>query len=117
MKIEKRDQRNETDPTSQESMLNYLQGNKTEFQKHEMEKALMNDQFVSDAIEGLLGKMNIPELNDVHKNIDTYIINRTKNKKRSPTKRLSFPMWIVLLSIIVILVSVAGYVLIVLLNK
>ena len=117
MKIEKRDPLNETDPASQESMLNYLQGNKTEFQKHEMEKALMNDQFTSDAIEGLLGKMNTLELNEVQKNINTYIIHRTKNKKRSATKRLSFPMWIVLLSIIVILVSVAGYALIALLKK
>ena len=97
---------------SQEIMVDYLVGNNTALEKHEIEDAMMNDPFISDAIDGLYGNFNNQELRQVENKLNNFISNRVKSQKNKPNKVLLFPLWIVLLSIILLLISIAGYIVI-----
>ncbi len=101
-----------TNSKSQEEMVDYLIGKDSALQKHESEDALMNDPFMADAIEGLYGNFNDQELNQVKNKLNNFISNKVKNQKNRSTKAISFPLWIVLLSIVLLLISIAGYILI-----
>jgi hypothetical protein len=101
-----------TNSTSQEMMVEYLIGKNAALQKHEAEDTLMNDPFVADAIEGLYGNFNDQELNQVKNKLNSFISNKVRNPKNRSNKTISFPLWIVLLSIVLLLISIVGYVLI-----
>ena len=99
------------DSTSPEMMIEYLKGNKAALQ-HETEEKLMSDPFISDALEGLHGKLNNNELNKVQNKLNNFIDHRIKKQKKKANKIILFPLWIVLLSIVLLLISIAGYVLV-----
>ena len=99
------------DSTSPEMMIEYLKGNKAALQ-HETEEKLMSDPFISDALEGLYGKLNNNELNKVQNKLNNFIDHRIKKQKKKANKIILFPLWIVLLSIVLLLISIAGYVLV-----
>ena len=110
--MKNKDLNDKTNSKSQEIMVDYLIGNNTASQKHEAEYAMMNDPFISDAIEGLYGNFNNQELNQVETKLNNFISNRVISQKTKPKKILTFPIWIVLLSVLLLLISIAGYVII-----
>ena len=110
--MKKKEVNNSAESKSQEIMINYLKGNNAELHNHETENALMNDPFTADAIEGLYGKLNPQELSKIEHNINHYITQRIKNQKTRTNKIISFPLWLVLLSVILLLISIGGYLMI-----
>jgi hypothetical protein len=110
--MKSKDLNDNTNSKSQEIMVDYLIGNNATLQKHEIEDAMMNDPFISDAIEGLYGNFNNQELNIVKNKLNNFISNKVRNQKYRSNKTLSFPLWIVFLSIVLLLISIAGYVII-----
>jgi|688.fasta_scaffold2007763_1 hypothetical protein len=101
-----------TNSKSQEIMVDYLIGNNASLQKYEVEDAMMKDPFISDAIEGLYGNLNNQELDQVKNKLNNFISNKVRNQKYKANKPLSFPLWIVLLSFVLLVISIAGYVII-----
>jgi hypothetical protein len=112
MKNEKKNIIRTTDSNSPEMMIEYLKGNNAALQQHETEEKLMSDPFISDALEGLYGKLNNNELNKVQNKLNNFIDHRIKKQSKKANKIILFPVWIVLLSIVLLLISIAGYVLV-----
>ena len=100
------------DSRSPEILIDYLKGNNALLQQHETEEMLMSDPFISDALEGLYGKLNNKELNKVQNKLNNFIDYRIKKQKKKTNKIVLFPLWIVLLSVVLLLISLAGYVLV-----
>ena len=102
---------------NQESMLDYLQGDNSNLKNHDFEQSLLNDSFIGDALDGLYGKLDNNELKGVQSNLNSFIKKRLSKEKYKVKKNISFPIWITLIAIILLLISIAGYVIVSLLEK
>jgi hypothetical protein len=112
MKNDNKDLNIKSDLKSPQMMIDYLKGNFGELLNHETEEALMKDQFTADALEGLYGKLNDQELNKVQNKLNSFINHKINNQKNKANKNLAFPIWIILLLVVLLLISISGYVLV-----
>lgn len=100
----------------QDRLLDYLRGIPNNEKDHAFEKQMLNDPFTADALEGLYGQMSNVQIEETQKKLNSFINQRIKNKKHRKNQLLSFPIWIMLLSAILLLISIAGFIIIKLLK-
>jgi len=89
--------------TDQETLLKYLNGQLSKEEMHEVEKNLLNDDFVSDAVDGL------QEINQLKMQLMVDALNRdlkkrTEKKRRAKEKRNLKPQWWLYFSIVILLI-------------
>jgi len=94
----------------QETLLLYLQGKLSAEQQHEVEKQLINDDFETDAVEGLQAVKNQQQLSLIVDQLNRDLKKRTQKKKDYREKlKLENPYWLYLTLIIILLLVVISY--------
>ena len=97
----------------QETLLQYLQGKLSAQDQHHVEKQMMDNDFNTDALEGLQkfkDKKNILALVD---QLNTDLKKRTEKKKRFREKlKLSFDSNLIIAIIIILLLMIISYLII-----
>lgn len=93
----------------QETLLKYLQGKLTAEEQNSVEKALVDDPFEADAVEGLQAMQDKQQLPSIVKQL-----NRDLQKKTSPQKWLfqheaKVESWLLLTIVIILLLAVISY--------
>jgi hypothetical protein len=97
----------------QETLLLYLQGKLSAEKQHEVEKQLIDQDFDSDAIDGL------QEIKD-KKNISLMVEQLTRDLKKKIDKRkrsgekpvLRMEPWLIIAIVLILLIAIIGYVII-----
>ena len=97
----------------QEILLQYLQDKLSEEKKHEVEKQLLENEFASDAIEGLQQMKNKKDINIIidQLNRDLKLKTAKKNLRRERLKLKDQP-WLYISLIIFLLLIIISYIVI-----
>lgn len=94
----------------QQTLLKYLHGKLSAEEQHELEKALVDDSFEADAVEGLAAienKQNIPAL--VHQ-LNRELKKKTGRRKKWPFRReAKLESWLLLTIVLILLLAVIAY--------
>jgi len=94
----------------QETLLLYLQGKLSEEQKHEVEKRMMEDDFESEAMEGLESISNKKKLPSVVDQLNRDLRKKLEKKKRLREKlRYKDQPWIYFAILIILLLVIISY--------
>ena len=94
----------------QETLLLYLQGKLTAGEQHEVEKHMMDNDFDSDAIEGLQNFRDKKELGSLVNQLIKELKKRTEKKKRFREKlKLRFDPWLIVAIILILLLAIISY--------
>ncbi len=106
------------DEMNEEQLMNYLKGNLSNEELHNVEKQMANSEFVSDAIEGLQTFSSNSKLDkyvhQLNQSLHQHLINKKQQKEKRKIKDFS---WIILSVIIILLLCLLGYVVISLQKK
>ena len=70
------------DELNEEQLLNYLQGNTSEYEAHLIEKQMADDAFVNDAIEGLQAFKSTKNLNEYVGQLNKKLQQQLEAKKQ-----------------------------------
>ncbi|HMH33698.1 MAG TPA: hypothetical protein VK543_11740 [Puia sp.] len=96
-----------------QKLMDYLSGKLSEREKHEVEKMMNDNHFISDAVEGL---ENLPDKKKLQAYVDQLnqdLHNQIqKTKERRIQKRIREYPWIYLAIILILVLSIVGYVVI-----
>lgn len=94
----------------QETLLLYLQGKLSAEQQHEVEKKMMDNEFASDAIEGLRSFKDQQRLQSLIDQLNKDLRKKTDKKKAHLEKRkLTLDPWMVLTIILILVLVVISY--------
>ena len=94
----------------QETLLLYLQGKLSAEQQHEVEKKLMNNDFASDAAEGLQSFKDQEKLKLLVAQLDKDLRNKTDKKKAYRQKRsIKLEPWIIITVILILVLMVISF--------
>ena len=94
----------------QETLLLYLQGKLSAEQQHEVEKKMLNNDFASDALEGLQNFKDQQQLQVLVDQLKKDIRKKTEKKKAYKEKRrLSLDSWVVITIILILILVVISY--------
>ena len=94
----------------QETLLLYLQGKLSAEQQHEVEKKLMNNDFASDAAEGLQSFKDQEKLKLLVAQLDKDLRNKTDKKKAYRQKRsIKLEPWIIITVILILVLVVISF--------
>jgi len=94
----------------QETLLQYLQGKLSAGQQHEVEKKMMEDDFESDALEGLESFKDKRKLTQLVDQLNHELKKKTEKKKKLRQKLdLKIDPWVIVTVIIVLLLVVVSY--------
>ncbi len=94
---------------SDEELLQYLRNNTLGDEANSLEKEMLDDPFLNDAIEGLQRYESVSKISkDVH-DINTKIRQKTLDKRRRREKELK-NNWILYLTFIIIIVLLIAFV-------
>lgn len=94
----------------QEMLLNYLQGKLSAEQQHEVEKKLLEDEFESEALEGLESIRDKKKLTFVVEQLNRDLRKKTEKKKQLWDKRhFRLESWLIILIIVVLFLVVISY--------
>jgi len=94
----------------QETLLLYLQGKLSAEQQHEVEKKLMNNDFASDAAEGLQSFKDHQRLELLVQQLNIDLKSKTDKKKLYREKRkLKLDPWIIIAVLIILVLVVIGF--------
>jgi len=97
----------------QETLIQYLQGNLTEEKKHELEKQLVDNEFASDALEGLSEIKDKQQIQYMVEMLNRDLKQKTaKKKKRREKMKIKDQPWLYVSILILILLIVICYVVI-----
>jgi hypothetical protein len=97
----------------QETLLLYLQGKLSEQQKHEVEKQMMDNEFESDAFEGLQSFKDKKDINQLVAQLNRDLKRRTEKKKRARQKmQIHIQPWIIVAIVLVLFLAVIAFVVI-----
>lgn len=97
----------------QETLLQYLQGSLSAEKKHELEKQLIDNEFASDALEGLKEFRDQQQINFMVEALNRDLKKKTeKRRKRREKMKLPDQTWLYISIIIVILLIVISYLII-----
>ena len=96
-----------------QKLMDYLSGKLSAEEKHEMEKLLVDNEFMDDAVEGLEKFENkkrlmalVEQLNvDLHKQLD-------KKKARKEKRKLKDQSWVYVAIILILLLVIIGFIVI-----
>lgn len=96
--------------TDQQTLLNYLQGKLSAEQQHEVEKALLDDEFEAEALEGLQGIKNKQNISALVEGLNTDLKKKTAKKKAGRQKtEIKLDSWLLLTIVILLLLVVISY--------
>lgn len=94
----------------QETLLLYLQGKLSAEQQHEVEKKMLNNDFASDALEGLQNFKDQQQLQVLVDQLKKDIRKKTEKKKAYKEKRrLTLDPWVVITIILILILVVISY--------
>ena len=97
----------------QETLLLYLQGKLSEEKKHEVEKKLMENEFASDAMEGLQEMRDKQQINYMVEMLNRDLKKKLQKKKQRKEKmKIKDQPWLYIAILILILLIVISYVVI-----
>ena len=97
----------------QETLLFYLQGKLSALEQHDVEKKVMEDDFESDAIEGLQSIKDKKQLNKIIEQLQTDLKKKTE-KKKLLRKKLDFKLdpWLIILVVVILLLIIISYIIV-----
>jgi hypothetical protein len=97
----------------QETLLLYLQDKLSDEQKHEVEAKLINDDFESDAVEGLDAIKDKEQIQYMVEMLNRDLKKKTEKKKKLKEKmKLKDQPWLYISILIIILLIVLSYIVI-----
>jgi hypothetical protein len=94
----------------QKALLQYLQGQLTAEQQHELEKEMMNNEFSADALEGLSSISDQQRIQAIVDHLNSELRKKTEKKKANQQKlKLRQPHWAIIAIVFVLLLVVISY--------
>jgi anti-sigma factor RsiW len=109
---------NEEEQVNEDELMNYLEGNLSEEEKHAFERKTSDSSFASDALEGLQQFKNKNKLDEyvsqLNKNLQEQL---TARKQRNNKRRLKYNQWFLLTIVVILALCVLGYFIISIYNK
>jgi hypothetical protein len=94
----------------QETLLLYLQGQLSAEQQHEVEKKMMENEFASDALEGLQHFKDKQHLQSLIEQLKKDLKKKTEKKKADREKRkIVLDPWVIITILIVLLLAIVSY--------
>jgi hypothetical protein len=97
----------------QETLLRYLEGKLSHEQQHEVEKKMLDDEFTSDALEGLKEIRNKQGISELIKELNRDLKKKTDKKKRFREKmQLKMDPWILITVFIILTLVIISYIII-----
>ena len=97
----------------QETLMLYLQGKLNAEQQHEMEKQMLDNDFNSDAFEGLQHLKNKKDIKQLVEQLNKDLKKRTEKKKRSRQKlQIHIDPWIIISVVLILLLVIIAFVII-----
>jgi hypothetical protein len=98
------------DELKDDQLINYLQGNVSNEERHAIEAQMLEDDFTNDAVEGLETLANKAQLPDYIEQLNRQLQkNITTKKQRKAKRKLKDNPWIVIAIGIVLVICVLGY--------
>lgn len=91
--------------TDQETLLKYLNGQLGKEELHEVEKNLLDDEFESDAVDGLQ-EIDRAKMQSIVEALNRDLKKRTEKKRRKADKKNLKPQWLLYFSLIILLIIV-----------
>jgi hypothetical protein len=89
-------------------LLDYINGSLPREEQWEMEELMNTDSAISDAIEGLKQFEYPAEIITIQQSLNKRILSKTLKNKRYKFKPIQFPIWIILVVIVLLLIGLAG---------
>lgn len=94
----------------QEALLQYLEGKLTAEEQHELEKSTLDDDFESDALDGLQDFANKARIAAMVEQLNQDLKKKTEKKKRWPhRRRVKLEPWLLITIIVVLLIAIISY--------
>jgi hypothetical protein len=94
----------------QETLLQYLQGKLSPQQQHEVERKMLDNDFGTDALEGLQEFKNKKNISLLVNQLNTDLKKRTEKKKRSRQKlQLNLDSNLIIAIVIILLLIIISY--------
>ena len=81
-------------------LLDYINGNLPREEQWEIEEMMDSDSAISDAIDGLKQFEYPAEIITIQQSLNKRLLSKTLNKKRYKFKPIQFPLWIIMLIIV-----------------
>ena len=93
-----------------EKLLAYLEGTLDEQSRLEVEMAMVESEFLSDAADGLQQFSNPERIGHMVDDINRGLRKRTRNRRRSGwAGHAGFPLWLTFAAFLLLLLLMAGY--------
>jgi anti-sigma factor RsiW len=104
---------NSNDKINNQKLIDYLNDNLSDKEKHEVEKWMSDNDMVNDAVEGLQHVKNKKNLQAYVEQLNKNLQNQLEQKKQQQKKRKlrEYP-WIYFAIILILLLCIVGYVII-----
>ena len=94
----------------QETLMRYLQGKLSATEQHELEKGMMENEFDSDALDGLQELKDKKNISTLLHQLNSDLKKRTEKKKMFRQKlQLKIEPWLIIALIIILLLAVIGF--------
>lgn len=103
---------NSDNKVAPETLLLYLQGKLSPEQQHEVEKQLLNDDFETDALEGLKQIKDGAQVTHVIEQLNHDLRKKTGPKKRKRKSEFKEDPWLWISLFIILLLVVISYIII-----
>ncbi|HVG14621.1 MAG TPA: hypothetical protein VM935_06660 [Chitinophagaceae bacterium] len=94
----------------QKALLQYLQGQLSAEQQHQLEKEMMNSEFSSDALEGLSNMSDQQRIQAIVDHLNSELRKKTEKKKAYKQKlQIRQPHWAIIAIVFILLLVVISY--------
>jgi anti-sigma factor RsiW len=104
---------NSNDKINNQKLIDYLNDNLSDKEKHEVEKWMSDNDMVNDAVEGLQHVKNKKNLQAYVEQLNKNLQNQLEQKKQQQKKRkLKEYPWIYFAIILILLLCIVGYIII-----
>lgn len=95
---------------NEEQLLNYVDDQLTNEQRHALEMEMLNNPFMQDAVEGLQAFKNKQAIEDYVFELNKQLQKQTTKKKiRKGKRKLKEQDWIVISVVIILMLCIFGY--------
>ncbi len=96
---------------NEEQLLNYLNDNLSDEERHALEMEMVDNNFMNDAVEGLQDFKSKQNIQDYVNQLNHQLIKQTTKKRiRKGKRKLKQQDWIVISVMIIIILCLLGYV-------
>ena len=95
-------------PGSQ-TILQYLNNTLPAKEERELEEALPDDEMLADALEGLKYLENTNDAEKIQLHLFSVIHKKVLKKNKAQAKPLGFPTWLILASLLILTLVIAGF--------